>query len=94
MAKLTDEEKKLLAELTAREAEGDEEDFEVHVWNGDKGATLPVSKAKSWLYENFGIGEAPAAPAGDGGGGQGGKSKADPKPPERKGGYFGGRAAG
>jgi hypothetical protein len=93
MAKLTDEEKKLLAELTAREAEGDEEDFEVHVWNGEKGATLPVSKAKSWLYDNFGIGDPPAAPAGDGGG-QGGKPKADPKPPERKGGYFGGRAAG
>jgi hypothetical protein len=96
MAKLTDDEQKLLDELTARASEPDADDYEVSVWNGDKGVTLPVSKAAAWLHEHFGIGDAPAAPstsdAGDPPAGKPGKPAAGPP---QAGGYFGtGRRAG
>jgi hypothetical protein len=64
MAKLTSDEAKLLEELTARANEPDEDDYEIEIYDTEKkrGARIPVSKGKSWLFENFGIGDAPAAP--------------------------------
>jgi hypothetical protein len=92
MAKLTDDERNLLDELTARAAEPDADDYEVSVWNGDKGVTLPVSKAAAWLHEHFGIGDAPAAPSESGAGEPpaGKPGKVNPGPPQTSGGYFGG----
>jgi hypothetical protein len=95
MARLTKEEQALLDELTARAAEPDADDFEVEVYDtsAGRGARIPFSKATSWLYDNFGIGEPPAAAtseAGDPPAGKG-KAKADPAPPAR-GGYFGRQA--
>jgi hypothetical protein len=63
MAKLTDDERKLLDELTARASEPDaDDDFEIEVYDtsAGKGARMPFSRAASWLHANLGIGEAPA----------------------------------
>jgi hypothetical protein len=86
---LNADEKKLLAELQAREAEPDaDDDFEIEVYDttAGKGARLPYSKGKGWLHSVFGIGDAPAAAGGEGGpggdapaagtGGEGGQGKA------------------
>lgn len=67
---LNADEKKLLAELQARINEPDEDnDFEIEVYDTEKGkgARIPYGTGKSWLYDVFGIGDAPA-PAGDEGG--------------------------
>lgn len=83
---LSDDEKKLLSELQAREAEPDADDnFEIEVYDtaAGKGARLPFKQGRSWLHANFGIGDAPAVPpAGEGG------AAGDP-PPDRPAGYFG-----
>jgi hypothetical protein len=67
---LSADEKKLLEELTAKAKEPDAEDFEIEVYdtNAGKGARLPFSKGAKWLFDTFGIGDAPAAAAGEGGG--------------------------
>jgi hypothetical protein len=98
MAKLTDDERKLLDELTARAAEPDaDEDFEIEVYDttNGKGARLPFSKGSRWLFDTFGIGEPPAAPEpgpeGARSDARAGGGKKDPEPPARQG-YFGRQA--
>lgn len=94
MAKLNDDEKKLLEELTARQNAPDEDqDFEIELYDtaNGKGARIPFSQGKKWLFDTFGIGEAPAAPEGGGdGGGAGGD--APPAGPAGGKGYFGRKA--
>jgi hypothetical protein len=64
MAKLTADEQKLLDELTERANSADEEDYEIEIYDTSKGrgARIPVSKGKGWLFENFGLGENPNPP--------------------------------
>lgn len=97
MAKLNDDERKLLEELTARANEPDaDDDFEIEVYDttAGKGARIPFSRGKSWLFDTFGIGDAPAAEgAGEGGGaGKDAPPAGTPKPAAKKtaagGGYF------
>jgi hypothetical protein len=62
---LSDEEKAQLEALTKKANEPDpEDDFEMEIFDGAKGARLPYSKGKSWLEETFGINLTPAPPAG------------------------------
>ena len=87
---LSADEKKLLEELTARSKEPDvDESFEIEVYdtNAGKGARIPFSKGKSWLFDTFGIGEAPAAAAGEDGGAGGDAPPAGADGP--RGTYFG-----
>lgn len=66
---LNEDERKLLAELQAREAEPEaDEDYEIEVYdtNAGKGARIPYRTGKSWLHQVFGIGEGPAAAGEDG----------------------------
>lgn len=72
---LTADEKAALEELQRKAAEPDaDENYEVELYDtaAGKGVRVPFSQAKKFLYENFGIGEPPAAPETDDGGGQGG----------------------
>jgi hypothetical protein len=56
MAKLTPEQQASLDELlAARDAPDAEEDFDVEIYSGDKGARVPFSKAKNFLRDSFGI---------------------------------------
>jgi hypothetical protein len=101
---LTGDEQKLLDELTAKASAPDADDeWELEIFDGAKGARLPISKAAGWLHQNFGIGDAPASPSpaagaagdagqgqGDGGQGQAGGGQAGAA---RKS-YFGKKAAG
>lgn len=66
---LSADEKKLLDELTLKASAPDAEDWDLEIFDmgTQKGARLPVSKAGNWLYETFGIGEAPAAAVSDDG---------------------------
>jgi len=58
---LSDEEKKLLAELQQRENEPDEDDFDIEIWDSEgAGARVPYRKGKTWL-QRFGI-DVPEAP--------------------------------
>lgn len=89
---LTADEKKLLEELTAKDAEPDaDETYEVEVYDtaNGRGARLPYGQAKTWLFESFGIGTPPAPEKADkdpgGQSGQGGQ-------PSGGTGYFGRRA--
>lgn len=70
MGKLTDDEAKALKDLQAKADAPDEEDFDIEIFDGDKGARVPYSKGRSWLRDTFGIdvGDAPAAAADDEGG--------------------------
>ena len=68
MAKLSPEDRARLEALLA--ADNDDDDFEVEIFAGDKGARVPYSRAADWLHREFGIGPAPEG-AGDGGQGQG-----------------------
>lgn len=76
MGKLTDDEARALKDLQAKADAPDEEDFDIEIFDGDKGARVPYSKGRSWLKQTFGIdvGDAPAADAEEGG--------ADDKPAE------------
>jgi hypothetical protein len=58
---LSDKEKTLLEELTlkANSPDADDWDLEIFDLSSNKGARLPVSKAGNWLYDTFGIGNAP-----------------------------------
>lgn len=90
MGKLNADEQKLLEELTARaSAPDDDDDFEIEVYDttAGKGARIPFAKGKDWLFNTFGIGEAPAAAAGEGGGAGGDAPPAGDAGP--RGPYFG-----
>jgi hypothetical protein len=65
MSKLTEEEQSLLDELTKRSQEPDgADDFEIEVYSKDgHGARIPFSRGSKWLYDNFGIGDAPEVKA-------------------------------
>jgi hypothetical protein len=81
---LSDDEKKLLEELTAKSKEPDSSDaFEIEIYDttAGKGARIPFGHGKKWLWENFGLGEDPNPPAE---GGDSDKDKGNVKP-----GYFG-----
>jgi hypothetical protein len=71
---LTDDEKSLLEKLTAKANAPDKDDFEIEIYDtkAAKGARLPFSQGAKWLYDTFGIGDAPAAPAGQQGAGAAG----------------------
>ena len=62
MGKLSPEQAKQLKELTDLANAPDDEDFEVEIFDGEKGARVPYSKGRSWLQKTFGIdlGEPPA----------------------------------
>jgi len=65
MGKLTPEQQKALEELTnLANAPDDDEDFEIEIYDGTKGARVPYSRGKSWLKDTFGfdIGDAPTEP--------------------------------
>lgn len=67
---LSADEKKLFEQLTAKANEPDVDDnFEIEIYdtNAGKGARLPFSRGAKWLFDAFGIGDAPAAAAGKGG---------------------------
>ena len=54
MAKLNDDERKLLEELTARaNAPDEDDDFEIEVYDttAGKGARIPFKRGKSWLFD-------------------------------------------
>lgn len=87
VGKLTDDEKKLLAELQEREAAPDvDDDFEIEIYDtkAQRGARIPFSKGKKWLFESFGVGEAPEPAAAEGGAaagaGDGAAGSEGPKP--------------
>jgi hypothetical protein len=62
MGKLTPEQAKQLADLQAQADAPDEDDFDIEIWDGDKGARVPYSKGRSWLAKiGFEIGDPPAA---------------------------------
>jgi hypothetical protein len=62
MGKLTPEQAQQLKDLQAQADAPDDEDFDVEIWDGDKGARVPYSKGRSWLSKTFGfdLGDAPA----------------------------------
>jgi hypothetical protein len=65
---LTDDEKGLLEKLLAKDKEADANDsaeIEIYDTKSGKGARIPYAHGRSWLFDTFGIGEAPA-PKGDG----------------------------
>lgn len=62
MAKLTDEEAKLLKDLTDKANEEDpDEKFEIEIYDTSqgKGARVPYSHGKKWLFDTFGLGTNP-----------------------------------
>lgn len=63
MGKLTPDQAKQLADLQAQQDAPDEDDFDIEIWEGDKGARVPYSKGRSWLSKTFNldIGDPPAA---------------------------------
>jgi hypothetical protein len=62
MGKLTPEQAKALADLQKLADAPDEDDFDIEIWDGDKGARVPYSKGRSWLAKiGFEIGDPPAA---------------------------------
>ena len=75
MGKLTDEEAKALKDLIAKQDAPDEDDFDIEIFDGDKGARVPYSKGRSWLAQTFGIdvGDAPDAADDEGGADESGK---------------------
>lgn len=80
MGKLTPDEAKALESLLAKKDAPDQEDFEVEIFDGDKGTRLPYSKGRSWLQTHFDIdlGEPPDGDADEGG------ADDKPAPPENK----------
>ena len=85
MAKLTDEEKKLLEDLTNKaNAEDPDEKFEIEIYDTSqgRGARVPYSHGKKWLFDNFGLGENPNPPVE-------GDPKNEGKTGDVKVGYFG-----
>jgi hypothetical protein len=66
MGKLTPEQAQQLKDLQAQADAPDDEDFDVEIWDGDKGARVPYSKGRSWLGKTFGfdLGDPPAIDEG------------------------------
>jgi hypothetical protein len=66
MGKLTPEQAKQLADLQKMADAPDDDDFDIEIWEGDKGARVPYSKGRSWLASTFklDIGDPPAADDG------------------------------
>jgi hypothetical protein len=65
---LSKEEQEQLDALTAKANEPDpQEDFEMEIYDGPKGARVPYSKGRSWLQTHFGIDldPSPATEAGN-----------------------------
>lgn len=102
MGKLNEDERKLMAELQARDAAPDDDDqFEIEIYDtsAGKGARIPFAKGRGWLHDVFGIGDAPApapdagaAGAPDAGNGEGGAGVEGAAGGRRAGGpYFGRR---
>lgn len=90
---LNADEKKLLEELTARaNAPEEDDDFEIEVYDtaANKGARIPFRKGKGWLFETFGIGDAPASSEA----GAGGASGSDAPPAGGTDGDKGGKPSG
>lgn len=84
MAKLTDEEKRLLEDLTNKAKEEDpDEKFEIEIYDtgAGKGARVPYSHGKKWLFDTFGLGEDPNPKSDD--------KVDDGKPSSVRTGYFG-----
>jgi len=82
---LTADEKKLLEELTEKSKTADpDEAFEIEVYDtaNGRGARIPYSQGKKWLFENLGLGSDPNPPDPKGEGKEGDKDGA-------KVGYFG-----
>jgi hypothetical protein len=86
VGRLSKDEQKLLEQLEARRDAPDEPDVDVEIWEGDKGARMPLSKAAGWLGKTLGINLGPDdddGQDGDDGDGQDGddqpKDKARPK---------------
>jgi hypothetical protein len=87
MGKLSAEEQKLLDDLNAKANEEDPDDkFEIEIYDTSqgKGARIPFSHGKKWLFDTFGVGEDPT-PKSEGEGKEGsGDGKQNVKT-----GYFG-----
>lgn len=63
---LTPDEQKLLDELTEKsKTETPDESFEIEVYDtaNGRGARVPFSHGKKWLFENLGLGDNPNPPA-------------------------------
>jgi hypothetical protein len=69
VGKLTDDEAKSLEALLAKKDAPDEDDFDIEIFEGDKGARVPYSRGRSWLQRTFGIDldEDPEKETGEGG---------------------------
>lgn len=69
MGKLTADEAKALKDLQAKADAPDEDDFEVEIFDGERGTRVPYSKARSWLQTHFSIDldEDPEKETGEGG---------------------------
>jgi hypothetical protein len=53
---LSDEEKATLEALTAKSKEPDDDDnFEIEIYDGQRGARVPYRKGRGYLQEHFGI---------------------------------------
>jgi hypothetical protein len=65
MGKLTPEQANQLKDLQAQADAPDEEDFDIEIWEGDRGARVPYSKGKGFLAKlGIDIGDPPAADDG------------------------------
>jgi hypothetical protein len=97
MGKLTADEQKLLADLQAKIDAEDEDDFEIEIYDTakGKGARLPVSQGRKFLWDNFGIGEDPNPAPADPKAKSDGKGQGDDGgPAKRPTGYLGRAQAG
>jgi hypothetical protein len=62
MGKLTPEQAKQFKDLQALADAPDDEDFDIEIWEGDKGARVPYSKGKGFLAKlGIDVGDPPAA---------------------------------
>lgn len=53
---LSDDEKKTLDALMAKQNEPDDSDFDIEIWDDTgAGARVPYSKGRKWLADKFGI---------------------------------------
>jgi hypothetical protein len=91
MGKLTPDQARALADLQALADAPDDEDFDIEIWEGDKGARVPYSKGKGFLAKlGIDVGDPPAA---DDDGGQDGKAGKDAPPDDGKAVRFGRRVS-
>lgn len=82
---LSDEEKATLEALTKKANEPDDDDnFEIEIYDGQRGARVPYRKGRGYLQEHFGIDLDPNPGEGAADDGKSGR-KATGKPQEGKG---------